>query len=161
MIITAGSEQKLAACRELGGKTAINYKEGSFAPKVLEATENRGVNLILDFVGAAYWEQNLSVLATDGRLVLIATLGGAKVEQLDLRVLLKKRIQITATTLRARSRDYKIRLTSDLSEFALPRFKDGRLRPVVDRIFPWEEVVQAHRYMEDNKNIGKIILNNM
>jgi tumor protein p53-inducible protein 3 len=103
----------------------------------------------------------LSVLATDGRLVLIATLGGAKVEQLDLRVLMKKRIQITATTLRARSQDYKVRLTRDLSEFALPRFKDDRLRPVIDRIFPWEEVVQAHRYMEDNKNIGKIILNNM
>jgi putative PIG3 family NAD(P)H quinone oxidoreductase len=160
-IITAGSEQKLAVCRELGAQTAINYKEGPFAPKVLEATENRGVNLILDFIGASYWEQNLSVLATDGRLVLIALLGGAKVDQLDLRVLLKKRIQITATTLRARSQDYKIRLARDLSEFALPRFKDGRLKPVIDRIFPWEEVVQAHRYMEENKNIGKIILNNM
>jgi putative PIG3 family NAD(P)H quinone oxidoreductase len=158
VIITAGSEQKLAACRELGAKTAINYKEGSFAPKVLETTENRGVNLILDFVGAAYWEQNLSVLATDGRLVLISTLGGTKVERLDLRVLMKKRIQITATTLRARSQDYKVRLTWDLSEFVLPCFKDGRLQPVIDRIFPWEEVVQAHRYMEENKNIGKIIL---
>jgi len=158
VIITAGSERKLAACREIGAKMAINYKEGPFAPKVLEATENRGVNLILDFIGAAYWEQNLSVLATDGRLVLIAMLGGAIVERLDLRILLKKRIQITATTLRARSQDYKIRLVRDLSEFALPRFKDGRLKPAIDRIFPWEEVVQAHRYMEENKNIGKIVL---
>lgn len=158
VMITAGSEQKLAACRKLGAKTAINYKEGAFTPKILEATEHRGVDLILDFVGAAYWEQNLSVLATDGRLVLIATLGGTKVEQLNLRLLMKKRLQIIATTLRARSQDYKVRLTRDLSAFALPRFKDGRLQPVIDRIFPWEEVVQAHRYMEENKNIGKIIL---
>lgn len=160
-IITAGTEQKLNACRALGAKIAINYKEGPFAQNVLDATQNRGVNIILDFIGASYWEQNLSVLATDGRWVIIATLGGSKVERIDLRVLMKKRAQITATTLRTRSHDYKARLTYDFSEFALPRLADGRLKPVIDRTFPWEEVVEAHRYMEANKNIGKIILNNI
>ncbi len=160
-VVTAGTDEKLDACRELGAKAAINYKEGPFAQKVLNATEDRGVDLVLDFVGAAYWDQNLSVLATDGRWVVISILGGSKVEQVDLRMLIKKRIQLTATTLRARSQDYKIRLTRDFSEFALPRFADGRLKPVIDRIFPWEQVVEAHCYMEANKNIGKIILNNM
>ena len=160
-IVTAGTEQKLEMCRKLGAQTAINYKEGPFAQKVLEATQQRGVDIILDFVGAPYWEQNLSVLATDGRLVLIATLGGAKIGQVDLRQLMKKRIQITGTTLRARSLDYKIRLTRDFSEFALPRFAKGALAPVIDSVFPWEDVAKAHRYIEANKNIGKIILTNM
>ena len=160
-IITAGSEQKLRTCLELGATEAINYKEGPFARKVLQVTNNRGVDVILDFVGASYWEQNLSVLATDGRWVLIAVLGGTKVEQLNLGALMKKRIQLTATTLRARSQEYKIQLTQDFAEFSLPRFSDGRLKPVIDRVFPWEHVVEAHRYMEANKNIGKIILNGM
>jgi putative PIG3 family NAD(P)H quinone oxidoreductase len=160
-ITTAGSEQKLRTCLELGAAEAINYKEGPFAQKVLESTNNQGVDIILDFVGASYWEQNLSVLAIDGRWVLIAVLGGTKVEQLNLGALMKKRIQLTATTLRARSQEYKIQLTQDFAAFSLPRFSDGRLKPVIDRVFPWEQVAEAHRYMEANKNIGKIILNGM
>jgi tumor protein p53-inducible protein 3 len=160
-LVTAGTEQKLEMCRQLGAEIAITYTEGRFDSKVLEATQNQGVNVLLDFIGASYWEQNFSVLANDGRWVLISTLGGAKVEQLDLRGFMKKRVQFTATTLRARSQDYKIRLTRDFAEFALPRFTDGRLKPVIDSIFPWEKVADAHRYMEANKNSGKIILNNM
>ena len=160
-IITAGSENKLAFCRELGANFAFNYKEGEFATEVLEATEQQGVDVVLDFVGASYWTQNLKALATDGRWVLIATLGGAKVEQVNLGLLLRKRIQFSATTLRARSLNYKIRLTHDFSEFALARFADGRLKPIVDSVFSWEEVSEAHRYMEANKNIGKIVLNGM
>ena len=160
-IITAGSEEKLTFCRELGASLALNYKEGEFASEVLEATKQRGVDIVLDFVGASYWKQNLAALATDGRWVLIALLGGAKVEQVHLGILLKKRIQLSATTLRARGLDYKISLTRDFSEFALSRFTDGRLKPIVDSVFPWEEVVEAHRYMESNKNIGKIVVNGM
>lgn len=158
ILATAGAERKLEVCRNLGAYEAINYKEGPFAPKVLEATSNRGVDLILDFVGASYWEQNMSVLATDGRLVLIAVLGGAKVERVNLGLLLGKRIQLTATTLRTRSLDYKIRLTQEFADFALPRFLDGCLKPVIDRIFSWEQVSEAHQYMEANKNIGKLVL---
>lgn len=158
IIVTAGSERKLAVCRDLGAEAAINYKDGPFASNVLDATENRGVDLILDFVGASYWQQNLSALALDSRMVLIALLGGARVEQVNLGVLLRKRIQLTATTLRTRSLDYKIRLTREFADFALPRFADGRLKPVIDRIFPWECVVEAHQYMEANQNIGKIVL---
>lgn len=158
VIVTAGSERKLSVCRDLGADVAINYKDGPFAPHIRDATDTQGVDLILDFVGAAYWEQNLSALALDGRLVLISLLGGAMVAQVNLGKLLRKRIQLTATTLRARSVEYKTRLTRDFIDFALPRFADGRLKPMIDRTFPWEQVAEAHQYMEANKNIGKIVL---
>lgn len=157
-LVTAGSPEKLAACRELGAAEAFSYREGPFAPRVKEATGGRGVDLILDFVGAPYWEQNVECLATDGRLILISTLGGPKVEKVNLLALISKRIQVTGTTLRARSVDYKIRLTEDFARFALPRFRDGRLKPVIDRVFSWESVREAHRRMEANQNIGKIVL---
>ena len=160
-MVTAGSENKLSSCRDLGASTAINYREGPFASKVLEATGNRGVDLILDFIGAPYWEENISSLAVDGRLILLSVMGGTEVEHLNLRELMRKRIGILATTLRARSEDYKIELTRDFSEFSLSRLADGRLKPVIDRVFPWEEVRDAHCHMEENKNVGKIVLNNM
>lgn len=158
IIITAGSEPKLEVCRQLGATTAINYKVSSFAPIVLETTANRGVDLILDFVGAPYWEGNYTALALDGRLILLATMGGSELEHFNLSSLMRKRIKLIGSTLRVRSLDYKIRLTQDFAAFALPRFADGRLKPVVDRIFPWEKVSEAHRYMEENLNIGKIVL---
>lgn len=158
IVVTAGSERKLRVCRDLGADVAINYKDGPFAPRVRDATDAQGVDLILDFVGAAYWEQNLSALALDGRMVLIALLGGATVAQANLAKLLRKRVQLTATTLRTRSVEYKARLTRDFADFALPRFADGRLKPVIDQIFSWQEVAEAHQYMEANKNIGKIVL---
>lgn len=160
-IVTAGSEEKLTFCRELGASLALNYREGEFAAKVLEASGQRGVDIVLDFVGASYWNQNLAALATDGRWILIGLLGGARVEQVDLGALLKKRIQLSATTLRTRSLEYKTRLTREFGDFALARFADGRLKPIVDSVFSWEDVAEAHRYIEANKNIGKIILNGM
>ncbi|HEY8393937.1 MAG TPA: NAD(P)H-quinone oxidoreductase [Thermaerobacter sp.] len=158
VLVTAGSEAKLEACRSLGASHAFNYKDGPFAPRVLEATGGRGVDLVLDFVGAPYWEQNLECLATDGRLVLIATMGGGVLERCDLRRLLAKRLQVTGTTLRSRSPEYKARLTQEFATRILPRFAEGRLRPIIDRVFPWEQVADAHRYMEANRNIGKIVL---
>lgn len=152
--ITAGSTEKLKACLELGADMAVNYKEGPFAEKIGE----RSVNVVLDFIGAPYWEQNIRVLAADGRYVLISTLGGTMSDHLDLRPLLMKRLSITGTTLRARSLDYKKRLTQDFADWALPYFIDGRIKPIVDRVFPFENVQDAHRYMEANRNFGKIVL---
>ncbi|MDI3328673.1 MAG: NAD(P)H-quinone oxidoreductase [Alicyclobacillaceae bacterium] len=156
--VTAGSPEKLRVCLELGAATAVNYKEGPFAPKVLEATGGRGVDIILDFVGAPYWEQNLSCLATEGKLFLVGTMGGSTVREVNLGQLLFRRISVIGTSLRSRSVEDKIRLTRSFREWALPRFEDGRLKPVIDRVFPWEEVKEAHRYMESNRNIGKIVL---
>ncbi len=160
-LVTAGSKRKLEACRDLGAAAAFDYKAGPFAPGVLEATGGRGVDLILDVVGAPYWEQNLECLATDGRIVLIATMGGRRVEGADVSVLVRKRASVAGTTLRARGLGYKIRLTREFSDWSIPRFADGRLRPVIDRVFRWEAAADAHRYMEENRNIGKIVLTGM
>ncbi|GAB4365956.1 MAG: NAD(P)H-quinone oxidoreductase [Calditrichia bacterium] len=158
IVVTAGSENKLAVCRELGAELAINYKIGPFASPVLEHTGTRGVDVILDFVGQPYWEQNLAVLAPDGILVILSLLGGSKIENFDLSILMKKRLRIQATTLRNRSPEYKMKLTEEFSRFALKRFTTGQLKAVIDRVFPWEQVAEAHRYMEANRNTGKILL---
>ncbi|GEN32899.1 MULTISPECIES: NAD(P)H-quinone oxidoreductase [Aneurinibacillus] len=157
-IITAGSEKKRQACLDLGASLAIDYKAGPFEPAVKEATDGQGVNIILDFIGAPYWEQNLSCLAMDGRLVIIGTMGGSKAPELNLGQLLRRRLQIIGTALRSRSVEDKIALTREFVEFAMPRFADGRLRPIVDSVWDLEQVQEAHEYMENNKNTGKIIL---
>lgn len=155
---TAGSQEKLQACHSLGADLALNYKEGPFAPKVQAAAGSEGVQVILDFVGAPYWEQNLDCLGMDGKLILISTLGGTQPEKFNLGPFLAKRLQLTGTTLRSRSLSYKTRLTQDFAEKALPLFHEGRLKPIIDRTFSWNQVQDAHRYMEDNRNIGKIVL---
>jgi putative PIG3 family NAD(P)H quinone oxidoreductase len=157
-LVTAGSKGKIDLCLALGARAGWNYKEGAFAPWVAEWTEGRGVDIILDFVGATYFEQNLQSMATDGRMVVIGTLGGAEVEKFSLRVLMSKRLQVTGAGLRSMDTARKIALTRQFADFALPRFADGRLVPVVDTIFDWREVGKAHERMEVNANIGKIVL---
>lgn len=158
VIATAGSDEKVKFCIKLGAHHAINYKASSFAEQVLIETRGNGVNLILDFIGEAYWKNNLAALATDGRLVILATMGGALIPNFDLRLLMKKRLSISGSTLRNRDLSYKIKLTQAFAEFAVPRFSGNRLRAVVDTVFPWEKVSEAHRHMEANKNMGKIVL---
>jgi len=155
---TAGTAAKLERCLELGAVSAWNYREGSFAGWVAEATQGRGVDIVLDFVGAPYFEDNLKSLAVGGRLIVIGTMGGDLVNGFRLGQLLGKRLQIIGTTLRSRSVEEKIRLSREFAEFALPRFRDGRLTPVIDTVFSWEDAVKAHEYMESNANIGKIVL---
>jgi putative PIG3 family NAD(P)H quinone oxidoreductase len=157
VLVTAGSAEKLERCRQLGATGLINYRQEAFAAKVKELTGGQGVNLILDFIGADYFEANLASLALYGRLVLIGQLSGSKV-QLDLGQIMRRRLHITGTTLRARSQEEKASLVRQLSDFALPRFADGRLRPVIDSVFPISQAGEAHRYMESNQNFGKIIL---
>jgi tumor protein p53-inducible protein 3 len=148
-------------CKTLGPREGFNYKEGPFAPKLLEATEGEGVDVILDFVGASFWEQNIQSLKREGRLIVIGYLGGSRVPQVDLTPILRKWIRVIGTTLRARDLSYQVKLARALADFSLRRFADGRLRPIIDRVFPWDRVQEAHRYMEANRNIGKIILNGM
>jgi putative PIG3 family NAD(P)H quinone oxidoreductase len=160
-IVTAGSQEKIIACLELGAMAGFNYREGEFAAKVLETTNGNGANLIVDFVGASYLAQNITCLAPDGCMVILSLLGGWQADNLDLRAVLIKRLRIVGSSLRGRSLAYKIKLTEALAQFALPKFADGSLKPVIDCVFPWEQVSEAHLYMEANKNIGKIVLNGM
>ncbi|GGD89219.1 zinc-binding dehydrogenase [Paenibacillus nasutitermitis] len=158
VIVTAGSDEKLAVCRSLGADIAVNYKKASFDEEASKATGGQGVQVILDFVGASYWERNIASLAVDGRMVLISSLGGSKVEQVNLAAIYAKRITIIGTLLSPRSVDYKVRLTREFTRAALPALTDGRLKPVIDRVYPLEEVGEAHRRMEENLNTGKLIL---
>ncbi len=157
-LITAGSPEKIDCCLRLGAGAAWNYKEGPFAPWVAEKSAGRGVDIVLDFVGAPYFEQNLASLATDGKMVVVGTLGGAEVAAFNLRTLMSKRLQLSGAALRSMDTQRKIALTRSFSEFALPRFADGRLVPVIDSVFDWTEVGKAHERMESNRNFGKIVL---
>ena len=157
-LVTAGSTEKIARCAALGAIAGWNYRDGPFAPWVAEQTGGHGVDIVLDFVGAPYFEQNLEALAVDGRMVVIGTLGGADVGRLSLRTLMSKRLQITGAGLRSMDTARKVRLTGHFATFALPRFADGRLVPIVDTVFDWREVGDAHLRMESNVNVGKIVL---
>ncbi len=158
VITTAGSEEKLDFCRSLGADICINYKEQNFDEEILNITKNQGVDLILDFIGSSYWSKNLSSIKVDGRWVLIGILGGANIENVNLMDLLSKRIQLTGTLLTPRSDEYKVALTTEFSAQTLDLFANNKLRPIVDQVFPFNQIQQAHEHMENNKNIGKIIL---
>ena len=157
-IIVTASATKHAACLQLGAHYAIDYQSHDFQQEVQAITDGEGVDLVLDFVAAPYFERNIGVLRTDGRMVMLALLGGTHIENFNLGNLLKKRLQIIASTLRSRSLDYQINLTQAFAEFALPRLAEGSLRPVVDQVFNWKEVQQAHQRMEANQNVGKLVL---
>jgi len=156
--VTAGSREKIDRCPALGARAGWNYKEGAFAPWVARMTGDKGVDIVLDFVGAPYFEQNLEALAVDGRMVVIGTLAGAEVGNFSLRTLMSKRLRIAGAGLRSMDAARKIALTRDFSEFALPRFADGRLVPIVDSVYDWHKVGDAHLRMESNANVGKIVL---
>ncbi len=156
-IVTA-SKEKHNLCNQLGAKFAIDYKTEDFAAEIKNITDNRGVDVIIDFIGAPNIKRNLEILRTDGRIVLLATMGGYKVDGLNLLSILTKRASIMGSTLRARSVDYQIKLTHDFCSFSKNLFMEGALHPVIDRILPFSEVAQAHQLIEENKTAGKIIL---
>ncbi|WP_058308408.1 NAD(P)H-quinone oxidoreductase [Gracilibacillus massiliensis] len=158
VLTTAGTDEKLQVCKQLGADVLINYKSASFDEEVQKATNQEGADLILDFVGASYWERNYRSIAIDGRWVLIGVLGGSTVEKVKLMDLMAKRIQLTGTLLTPRSDQYKAELTKDFSEKTSALFDNKSLQPVIDQVFPIEDVAKAHRHMESNKNIGKILL---
>jgi len=157
VFVTAGSDEKLALCHQLGADELINYKTESFRERIKSADHGRGVDVILDFIGEPYWNDNLACLARGGRLLLIGSMGG-KTDGLAIAPIMFKNLTVTGTTLRATPLTEKTRLTAEFSAFALERITHGELRPVIDRVFPMAEVVNAHRYMHTNANMGKIIL---
>ncbi|MBS4206904.1 NAD(P)H-quinone oxidoreductase [Bacillus sp. FJAT-50079] len=158
IIVTAGSHEKRKLCLSLGAHHAIDYKAGPFANAVKEITAGKGVDLILDFIGAPYWQQNIDSLAVDGRLILIGMMGGSKIDQVNLSPLLMKRIQVIGTTLRSQPVDKKVALTKEFTEFALTKLTLGAIKPIIDSIWNWDQANEAHEHMEQNKNAGKIVL---
>ena len=157
VIATAGSAEKTAACQELGAVLAVNYREGDFADAVAGETGGRGVDLVLDLVGASYWDRNIASLATGGCLVLLGLVGGMKAE-VNLAAVLKRRLRIIGSVMRSRSIEEKAEVAGRFREGTLPLLESGELKAVVDTILPIEDVRQAHERMEENLNTGKIIL---
>ena len=154
---TAGSAEKCQVCRDLGAEIAINHRSEDFVAVVKEATGRRGVNVILDMVGGDYIQRNISALAPDGRLVQIAFLKGSKAE-LDLMPVMLKRLTVTGSTLRARPVAEKALIAAALKAKVWPLLEAGKLKPVIHATLPLAEAAEAHRLMESNRHIGKIIL---
>lgn len=157
VLTTAGSAEKLEVCRSLGADVTINYREQDFADEVRTATDGRGVDVILDNMGASYLDRNVSVLATEGRLVIIGMQGGAKGE-LNIGKLLTKRGAVIATTLRSRPTAEKAAICASVVEHVWPLVAEGTVRPIVHTRLPLERVGEAHRMMEAGDHIGKIVL---
>lgn len=156
-ILVTASAAKHQICLDLGAKHTIDYKSQNFEEAVNNLTDGKGVDVLIDFIAAPYFQQNLNSLAFDGRMVLLALMGGIKAE-VNMVNILRKRLHIKGSTLRARSLEYKIKLTQDLENFAWEKFESKELSPIIDSVFDWTEVAEAHRYMEANKNKGKIVL---
>jgi NADPH2:quinone reductase len=157
VIATAGSDEKCDACRALGADRAINYRTEDFVAVAKEATGGRGVDVTLDMVGGDYTERNIIAAAEDGRIVQIATLQGATVE-INIARLMMKRITLTGSTLRPRTREVKAGFARALEERVWPLIASGRVKVVMDQIFPLIHAADAHRRMEASAHIGKIVL---
>ncbi|KAG6517551.1 quinone oxidoreductase PIG3-like [Zingiber officinale] len=154
---TAGTEEKLAACKNLGADVCINYKSEDFVARVMEETGGNGVDVILDNVGGPYLQKNLESLAIDGRLFIIGFMGGA-VTQVNLSCLLAKRLTIQAAGLRNRSLENKAKIVAEVEKHVWPAIAAGKVKPIVYETFPLSEAADAHRMMESSAHIGKILL---
>jgi NADPH2:quinone reductase len=157
VITTAGSSGKCDAALALGADRAIDYKSEDFVEEVKTFTGGKGVNLVLDMVSGDYVARNLACLAEDGRHVTIAVLGGLKAT-IDMALVMRKRLVLTGSTLRARSNEFKALLTDEIARTAWPLIADGAVRPVMDQTFALSDAAAAHRRMEAGDHIGKIVL---
>ncbi len=154
---TAGSKEKCEACEKLGAKRAVNYKEEDFA-EVIKAETEHGVDVILDMIGAAYLEKNLASLARDGCLSIIAFLGGAVADKVNLQPIMVKRLTVTGSTMRPRTAEEKRAVRDDLLSQVWPLLDEGTVAPVIHKVFSFDDVGEAHRLMETGDHIGKIML---
>lgn len=157
VIVTCGSPEKCAAALALGADHAVDYKAQDFVAVVRDLTGGKGAHLVLDMVAGSYTQRNLDCLADDGRLVTIAVLGGARAE-LNMAKLMVRRQTVTGSTLRGRSDTFKALLADEIARNAWPFAGEGRLRPVIDRIYPLAEAAAAHARMEAGEHVGKIVL---
>ena len=157
--VTAGSDEKVEFCvKELGATAGFNYHTQDWAQEVLKVTEGKGVDVIVDFVGQNYFQGNLNAAARDGRIVLLGLMSGSKLPAgVDIGPFLWKRLRMEGSSLRSRDEGYQGKLRDTLAEHALPKFRVGTFKVLIEKVFPWEEIVEAHKLMESNKTKGKLI----
>ncbi len=158
IVYVTASKEKHEICVKLGAEKAIDYKTEDFAEKIKEFTGGKGVDVIMDFIAGPYFNKNIESLNIDGRMVILASLGGGKIGDFDLRKILTKRLTVAGSALRSRTRAYQIELTKEFAGFALEKFETGTLKPVVDKVYGVKDAAEAHKYMEANKNSGKVVL---
>lgn len=154
---TAGSEEKCRFCRELGADVAINYREEDFVEVIQKETDSQGVNVILDMVGGDYIQRNMQAAAADGRIVSIAFLGGPKAT-VNFAPMMLKRLTLTGSTLRPRTREVKAAIADNLREKVWPLIEAGKVKPHISAEFAFDDVVEAHKLMESSQHMGKIVL---
>jgi NADPH2:quinone reductase len=157
VIVTAGSDEKCAACLRLGADHAINYRTADFVEEIKRLTAGRGVDVVLDMVAGSYVARELQCLAEDGRLVFIAVQGGVEA-QIDAGVVLRRRLTITGSTLRPRPVSFKTAIAASLRATVWPWLESGRVKPVIYKTYPAEKAADAHTMMESNAHIGKMVL---
>ena len=157
VLTTAGSDEKCAACRSLGADVAINYRSADFVAAARDATNGKGVDLVLDMVGGDYLQRNVDCLAMDGRLVQIGMLGGLKA-QVNMGTVLQRRLWITGSTLRARSVAEKAAIAQAVHQNVWPLLETGKVRVLVHATYPLAQAAEAHRVMESSEHIGKLVL---
>lgn len=157
VFVTAGTTDKIERCVALGAIAGINYKQSDFVAEIERLTDGEGVDVVLDFVGAPYLARNLQILKTKGRLLQVGLMGGSTTE-IDLGMVMRKRLQIIGSVMRPQTLEEKIAITQRFIQRWLPELKSGKLQPVIDTVFPLAQVQEAHTYMEENRNFGKIIL---
>lgn len=157
--VTAGSDEKIDFCvRELGATAGFNYRTQNWSDELLKATGGKGVNLIIDFIGASYFQGNLNAAGMDGRIVCLGLMGGTVLpEGVDIGAFIRKRLRFEGSTLRARDEGYQKLLRDQLVEHACPKFGDGSFKIFIDRVLPFEKIIEAHQLMESNQTKGKII----
>jgi NADPH:quinone reductase len=155
---TVGNDQKAKFCLGLGADHVINYRTHDFVAEIRSITNRRGVDIILDMVGGAYIEKNISLLAVEGRLVQIAFLQGSKVSDFDFMPVMLRRLTITGSTLRPRSVEKKASIANSLREHIWPLLESGKIKIVIHKIFQFSEAAEAHRMMERGEHLGKIVL---
>ena len=157
VFVTAGTDKKCAVCIQLGADLAINYKTHDFVEEIKKATDGKGVNVILDMVTGTYLQREIDCLADDGRIVIIAIMGGSKSE-VNTGQILRRRLTITGSTLRPRPVSFKREIARQLFERVWPIMNQGALKPVIYKTYSLDQASEAHRLMESSEHVGKIVL---
>jgi putative PIG3 family NAD(P)H quinone oxidoreductase len=157
VIVTCGTDEKCARAMDLGAAAAINYRDQDFVGEVHRLTERKGANVIIDMIGGDYLARNLSCLAEEGRHVSIAVQHGATAE-IPIFDIMRRRLTLTGSTLRPRSVEFKTMVADEITRTVWPYVEGGRLKPVIDSVFPLERVAEAHARMESGQHVGKIVL---
>ena len=157
--VTAGSQEKIDFCvQELGATAGFNYHTQDWAKEILKATDGKGVDVVIDFIGQNYFQGNLDVAARDGRIVHLGAMSGTKLPGgVYIGAFVRKRVRFEGSTLRSRDEDYQGKLRNTLVEHSIPRLKDGSFKVPIEKVFPWEDIVKAHQLMETNQTKGKIL----